>query len=72
MPDPPADWAPHIGRKVTMRYLLGRGDHPHTELVGVLQAVYEGEDGVAMLKVLDKRGETHHLRQADVVAAKIF
>lgn len=72
MPEPPADWSPHIGRKVTMRYLIDDPEHPHTELVGVVQAVYETEHGEPMLKLLDKAGETHHVRRARIVAAKVF
>jgi len=42
----------------------------HSELFGVLQSVFESE-GDQTLKVVDKRGETHIVKVADIVAARI-
>ena len=72
MPPPPADWTPHIGRKVTMRYRLDEPGGPHTELLGVLQAVDSSQGDRILLKIMDKRGRTHLVAASEVVAAKVF
>jgi hypothetical protein len=72
MPKPPEDWSPHLGRKVTLRYVLRGESNRHTELLGVLQGVGAGADGGSTIKVMDKRGWVHEVPQADIVAAKIF
>jgi len=42
----------------------------HSELFGVVQSVFEIE-GDQALKVMDKRGQTHTVKVADIVAARI-
>lgn len=69
MPEPPANWALHLGRRLSLRYVLEDGTH--TELVGVLQGTGEGPSG-PMIKVLDRRGRLHVIEQARVVAARIL
>lgn len=73
MADPPADWKPHLGRKLSLRFAL-RGDpeHPFSEAIGVLMSVSEGDSGVQSLQILTRRGETVTVPAPDVLAAKIF
>lgn len=72
MAEPPQDWAPHLGRKVSLRYVLHGSTVPHTELVGVVQGLSADPDGLPLIKVMDKRGQTHVVHQRDIVAAKVF
>jgi hypothetical protein len=67
----PHDWTPHIGRKVTMRYVLDDDAGTHTELIGVLQNVTRDKEGTR-LKVRDRHGATHEIAAADVVAARVL
>jgi hypothetical protein len=54
---------------VTVRYLTRDAEDTHTELFGVLQGVAI-EDGAQVLKVMDKRGRTHVVVAADIVAGR--
>lgn len=72
MPKPPEDWSPYLGRKITLRYVLGEVSGRHTELLGVLQSVGTERHGASTIKVMDKRGWTHEVPQQDIVAVKIF
>lgn len=71
-PKPPDDWAPYLGRKVSLRYVLPHEERRHTELLGVLQTVGTDRHGASTIKVMDKRGRVHEVVQSDVVAAKVF
>ena len=53
-----------------MRWLNHDEEDTQSELYGVLQSAYES-DGDEILKVLDKRGQTHTVKVSDVVAARI-
>ena len=53
-----------------MRWVNHDDVDTHSELYGVLQSVFES-DGGQVLKVLDKRGQTHAVRVEDIVAARI-
>ena len=53
-----------------MRWLNRDDKGTQSELYGVLQSVFE-RDGGQVLKVLDKRGQTHIVRVEDIVAARI-
>src|SRR5665809_151029 len=66
----PKDWPNHIGRRVTMRWSNHDDGDTHSELYGVLQSVFES-DGGQVLKVLDKRGQTHTVPVEDIVAARV-
>ncbi|MQA99995.1 MAG: hypothetical protein GEU78_06835 [Actinobacteria bacterium] len=72
MAEPPTDWRPLLGRKVSVRYAL-RGDpeHPFSEAIGMLGSV-EGEGKDAAITIFTKRGESVRMRAADVLAAKVF
>ncbi len=72
MPKPPDDWNPYLGRKVSLRYVVPQEEHRHTELVGVLQRVGTDSHGASTIKVMDKRGWSHEVVQANIVAVKIF
>jgi len=54
---------------VTLRYLTHDAEGSHTELLGVLQGVTV-EDGAQVLKVMDKRGRSHVVAAADIVAGR--
>ncbi len=49
---------------------LNHDDGTQSELYGVLQSVFES-DGGQVLKVLDKRGQTHTVRVKDIIAARV-
>jgi hypothetical protein len=53
-----------------MRWLNHDDGDTHSELYGVLQSVSDSDAG-QVLKVLDKRGQTHIVRVDDIVAARI-
>jgi len=53
-----------------MRWRNHDDEGTNSELYGVLQSVFES-DGSQVLKVLDKRGQTHIVRVDDIVAARI-
>lgn len=72
MAEPPQDWTPHLGRKVSLRYVLHDSSVPQTEVLGVVQALSTESDGATVIKVMDKRGQTHVVYQRDIVAAKVF
>jgi hypothetical protein len=55
-----------------MRYRLHDDEHEHTELLGVLQAVTAVPDGSQVLKVMDKRGQTHVVAAADIEAVRVL
>jgi hypothetical protein len=73
MAEPPADWRPNLGRKVSLRYAL-RGDpeNPFSEAIGVLMSVSEDDSGAQSLQILTRRGKTVTVPAPDVLAAKIF
>ncbi|MGH2694834.1 MAG: hypothetical protein ACRDJJ_08465 [Actinomycetota bacterium] len=73
MPEPPADWKPYLGRKISLRFAL-RGDpeHPFSEAIGVLKSVSEGDSGAQSLQIITRRGDTVTVAASDVLAAKIF
>ena len=55
-----------------MRYRLHDASHEHTELLGVLQAVTAEPLGSQVLKVMDKRGQTHLVTATDIEAARVL
>jgi hypothetical protein len=73
MAEPPADWTPHLGRKISLRFAL-RGDpeHPFSEAIGVLMSVSEDDSGAQSLQILTRRGATVTVPAPDVLAAKFF
>lgn len=72
MAEPPSDWGPLIGRKVSVRFAL-RGDpeHPFSEAIGMVGSV-DGEGAAATVSIFTKRGERIDIRVGDVLAAKVF
>jgi hypothetical protein len=72
MADPPDDWRPFIGKKVSVRYALkGDPQHPFSEAIGMVASVDDrGTD--TSITIFNKRGERIELRVADVLAAKVF
>jgi hypothetical protein len=72
MAEPPTDWRPLLGRKVSVRYALsGDPEHAFSEAIGMLASV-EGEGGDVSITIFTKRGEGVTMRAADVLAAKVF
>jgi hypothetical protein len=53
-----------------LRWLNHDEADSHSELYGVLQSVVDGE-GSQALKIMDKRGQIHIVKVADIVAARI-
>lgn len=72
MAEPPPDWTAHLGRKVSLRYLLHDSAVPQTEVLGVVQALSTDAEGLTVIKIMDKRGQTHAVYQRDIIAAKLF
>jgi hypothetical protein len=72
MAEPPTDWRPLLGRKVSIRYAL-RGDpeHPFSEAIGTIGAV-EGDGADLSVTLFTKRGERVKVRASDVLATKVF
>jgi hypothetical protein len=72
MPDPPSDWRPLLGQKVSIRFALtGDPAHPFSEAIGVVGSV-DGDGIGASITIFTKRGERVIVRAADVLAAKVF
>ncbi len=73
MAEPPADWAPYLGNKVSLRYRL-RGDpqHPFSEAIGVLASLEDAPDGARLLRIFNRRGNQISVPVDDILAAKIF
>ncbi|MGH2746733.1 MAG: hypothetical protein ACRDKB_02265 [Actinomycetota bacterium] len=68
MAEPPGDWKPLLGRKVSVRYRLREDpEHPFSEAIGIVQSV----DG-KRIEIINRRGEIAAIDTADVLAAKIF
>ena len=67
-----AEWKPHLGRKVSVRYRLHSGDHPFSEAIGVVAEVTEGEDGSEIITILTRRGGQRRIGSRDILAAKLF
>ena len=72
MAEPPSDWGPLIGRKVSIRYALeGDPEHPFSEAIGMVGSV-AGDGAAAIVSIFTKRGERVDVRAADVLAANVF
>ena len=73
MAEPPADWKPYLGRKVSLRFAR-RGDpeHPFSEAIGVLMSVSTDDSGAETITIARRSGETVGILTSDVLAAKIF
>jgi len=71
--EPPSDWRPHLGRKVSIRYRLHDDpSHSVSEAVGVVQAVGPDDEGVERVHIVNRRAEVSSVPVGDVVAAKLF
>ena len=69
MADPPDDWTPYLGRKVSIRFRLHDDpDHPFSEAIGVVQAV----DPSGSVSIVTRTGTTVTVQATDILAAKIF
>lgn len=64
---PSGEWAPLLGRKISIRYRLHGSDHTHSEAIGVIASVANDRIGV-----LNKRGERLDIAIADIEAGKVF
>jgi hypothetical protein len=68
-----AFWRQHLGRKVSIRYRMhGDPRHPFSEAVGVVQAVFSGDDGVVRVSIMNRRGEEVTMPLGDILAVKVF
>jgi hypothetical protein len=70
MADPPRDWSPYLGRKLSLRYRLRGESHPFSEAVGVLMAIES--ESPSHLKIVGREGKIIRVRIEDVLAAKIY
>ena len=72
MAEPPPDWRPHLGRKVSLRYrIAGDPEHPFSEMVGVVQSVGWAE-GHEVLTLVGRRGRVETIPVRDVLAARLL
>jgi hypothetical protein len=66
--EPPEDWKPLLGRKVSVRYRLPEDpEHPFSEAIGIVQFV-----DAKRIEIINRRGEVAAIDPSDVLAAKIF
>jgi hypothetical protein len=73
MGEPPSNWRPYLGRKVSVRYTLDPASgYSASEALGVLQSVHSGDDGVDVIQILTRQGEVVVVRAPDVTHASIF
>jgi hypothetical protein len=69
MAEPPEDWTPYLGRKVSIRYRLHDDpDHTFTEAVGVVQSV----DPSGSISIATRSGKVVTVASKDISAAKVF
>jgi hypothetical protein len=67
--EPPDDWTPYLGRKVSIRFRLHDDPaHPFSEAVGVVQSVDEKGD----ISIATRTGAVVTVASPDILAAKIF
>lgn len=68
MAEPPDDWKPLLGRKVSIRYRLHNDpEHPFSEAIGIVQSVHGQR-----IEITNRRGQIAAIDTSDVLAAKIF
>ena len=73
MAEPPADWTPYLGRKVSIRFrLAGDPAHPFSEAIGVVSNVTDRPDGARSISIVTRSGDTVEVAVADILAAKVF
>jgi ribosome maturation factor RimP len=66
--EPPQDWKPYLGRKISIRFRLHDDpEHPFSEAVGVVASV--GDDELMLTK---RTGESVVVSTSDILAAKVF
>jgi hypothetical protein len=67
--EPPEDWGPHLGRKVSIRFRLHDDpEHSFSEAIGVIQSV----DPDRSISIVKRDGAVVEVAQLDILAAKIF
>ncbi len=72
MAEPPADWKPLLGQKVSIRYrLLDDPEHPFSEAVGIVMGV-DGSGDDALVSIVKRTGQVVETRAGDILAAKRF
>ena len=73
MAEPPSDWRPYLGRKVSLRYRLHDDPRPpFSEAIGVVASAEVDARGVERLQVFTRRGQVVSIPVDDIVAAKLF
>ncbi len=66
-------WRDHLGRKVSVRFRVHDDpEHPWSEAVGVIQAVFDPGTDDARLSIVSRRGDIREIRVENVVAYKLF
>ena len=69
MAEPPQDWVPYLGHKVSIRFRLHDDpDHPFSEAIGVIQSVDPSGD----VSIVTRAGSAVTVSSNDIVAAKIW
>jgi hypothetical protein len=70
--EPPHEWKPFLGRKVSVRFRLE--DDPHhefSEAIGVIQAVIDESTG-QRIEIVKRRGEVVSVAADAILAAKMW
>ena len=70
--EPPHDWKPFLGRKVSIRFRLEDDPrHQFSEAIGVIQSVID-EDGGQVIEIIKRRGEVVSVAVDAILAAKMW
>ena len=70
--EPPDDWKPFLGRKVSIRFRLETDPlHPFSEAIGVIQSVTDTDDG-QRIEIVKRRGEVVSVTADAILAAKMW
>ena len=73
MAEPPGDFRPYLGRKISIRFRLDDDSgYPFSEAVGVVQSVTGSEEGKDLLSIRKRRGEVVSVPVASILAVKVF
>jgi ribosome maturation factor RimP len=70
--EPPRDWTPFLGRKVSIRFRLeGDPQHEFSEAIGVIQSVTD-TDGGQRIEIVKRRGQVVSVPAPHILAAKMW
>jgi hypothetical protein len=70
--EPPHDWQPFLGKKVSIRFRLEDDPrHEFSEAIGVIQSVTD-TDGEQRIEIVKRRGEVVSVGGDSILAAKMW